>query len=77
MRFVLGSLAGLITAVGVWHALVLLILVVGGAECDPGYCNRIGEWMAKHSSVVAVAALTVALIAGALVARRVVVGLRR
>jgi hypothetical protein len=66
-------LVGLLTAVAVYYALALVVLVIGGTECDRGDCNFVGDAAADGAGpwVFGLGALAVALGVGLVAARRV------
>jgi hypothetical protein len=69
MRRVLQALVGVATAVVVYVVLAVATLLIGGADCNSGDCNFLGDAAAEHPWVFfsAYAAISTAL--GLLAAR--------
>lgn len=69
MRYVLAVIAGLLTGAATFAALVFLMFVLGGTECDRGECNALGEAIDENGVVTAIVIYGLVLLAGVVAAR--------
>jgi hypothetical protein len=71
MNVVLRVIVGLATAAAVYFGLAVITLLIGGADCDKGECNFVGEAVADGTGkwLIAVAFLAVAAALGIRAAR--------
>jgi hypothetical protein len=69
VRTALALIGGFVAAAVAWVGLSILLLVVGGTECDRGECNSIGEFADEHGAIVIVAFGLAAVLAWLVVAR--------
>jgi hypothetical protein len=71
MRVLIAGVVGTAAAGLTYMGIGLLLLMVGGTECDRGECNAVGEFIDEHRVIAGVAVGLIALMAGAITFRAV------